>query len=81
MEAVRCFTANRQDSWDVNLPQIAGALRSSVNRSTGFTQNKMMLGREVYSPADLVFPSQKITFPTESEYVYRLEDSIKNAHD
>jgi len=33
------------------LPQLAGAMRASVNRSTGFTPNKLMLGREVTQPA------------------------------
>ena len=38
------------------LTQLAGALRSAVNRSTGYTANMLMLGREVNTPADLMFP-------------------------
>jgi hypothetical protein len=37
------------------IPQLAGALRSSVNRSTGYTPNMMMLGREIGLPAELMF--------------------------
>jgi hypothetical protein len=37
MATVRCFIGKNQRSWDKNIPQLAGALRSSVNRSTGYT--------------------------------------------
>ncbi len=39
MDAVRCYVEKSQDRWDEFLPQIAGALRSAVNRNTGFTPN------------------------------------------
>ena len=55
MDAVRCFVNKSQDNWDEHLSQLAGDIRSSMNRSTGFTPNKLMLGREVNLPADLVF--------------------------
>ena len=47
MDAVRCFVQQKSNQWDAWLPQLTGALRSSVNRSTGFTANRLMLGREV----------------------------------
>ena len=56
MDAVRCFIGKKQDQWDVHLQQIAGALRASVNRQTGFTANRLMLGREVNMLAHLMFP-------------------------
>lgn len=59
MDAVRCFVGKSQHQWDIELAQIAGALRASVNRSTGFTANKLMLGREVNMPAHLMFPSDR----------------------
>ena len=31
------------DSWDLYLAQIAGALRSCVNRDTGYTPNKLRI--------------------------------------
>lgn len=51
-DAVRCFVSKSQDNWDEHLPQLAGAIRSFFNRNTGFTPNKLMLGREVTLPAD-----------------------------
>ena len=77
MDAVRCFVAGNQRNWDLYLSQIAGALRSAVNRSTGYTPNMMMLGREVNQPVDLLFPT-KATEMSADQYV---EKSLKKAHD
>ena len=45
LNGVRCYLTDRQDRWDNCVPQIAAAIRASVNRHTGFTPNKLMLGR------------------------------------
>ena len=45
MDAVRCFIGKNQNQYDIYLPQLAGAIRSSVSRSTGYTANTLMLGR------------------------------------
>ncbi len=83
MDAVRCFVGRHQRTWDKCLPQIAGALRSSVNRSTGFTANQLMLGREVLVPADLVYPSscKSEVSSDPGSYVAQLEDSMRDAHE
>ncbi|VDH94351.1 Hypothetical predicted protein [Mytilus galloprovincialis] len=76
MDAVRCFVSKQQDNWDEHLAQLAGAVRSSVNRSTGFTPNMLMLGREVNQPVDLLYsvPGAK-TDESQDEYVMRLRDA------
>ncbi|XP_041466120.1 uncharacterized protein LOC121416727 [Lytechinus variegatus] len=82
MAAVRCYVDKTQTQWDKYLPQIAGAIRATVNRSTGFTPNRLMLGREVNQPTDLVFPlpsSQERKLP--SEFCKELGDAIQTAHD
>lgn len=56
MDAVRCFVSKTPGDWDESIPQIASALRSCGNRSTGFTPNMLMLGREIAQPLDLVYP-------------------------
>jgi hypothetical protein len=43
MNAVRCYIDKAQDRWDEYMAQIAGALKSSVNCSTAYTANKLML--------------------------------------
>ena len=81
MDAVRCFVGRDQGSWDKLLPQIAGALGTSVNRHTGFTPNMLILGREVNMPADLVFPSaSRDECAYIGDYVSQLETSLKSAH-
>ena len=81
MDAVRCYIDKAQTQWDVCLPQIAGALRSAVNRQTGYTANKLMLGREINIPAHVMFP-----FPSKQpldydQYVSQLVSDIQKAHE
>ena len=56
MDAGLCCVDKAQSCWDEHLVQIAEALRSAVNRNLGFTASKLMLGREVNTPADLLYP-------------------------
>ena len=82
MDAVGCFIGKKQNQWDIHLPQLAGAMGSSVNRQTGYTPNKLMLGPEVNTPADIVFPSPKILPEEDSDlYVKDLVKNMKKAHD
>ena len=75
------FHWENQRSWDQYLPQLAGALRSSVNRSTGYTPNMMMLGREIGLPAELMFGSPGNTGqPEGDQYVGELQTAIEGAH-
>lgn len=50
------FCHKNQDQWDVFLPQVLMAYRSSVHSSTGQTPNAMMLGREITIPLRAVIP-------------------------
>ena len=81
MDAVRCFIGKSQDQWDIHLQQIAGALRASVNRQTGFTANKLMLGREVNTPAYLMFPQVSERKDDVEGFVAELVESIQKAHE
>ena len=81
LDAVRCFLGKAQNKWDQKVQQIAGAIRASVNRSTGFTPNMLMLGREVNTPAQLMFPSVKEKHEDYDEYVSSLVETMKSAHD
>ena len=81
MDAVRCFIGKSQDQWDIHLQQIAGALRASVNRQTGFTANKLMLGREVNTPAYLMLPQVSERKDDVEGFVAELVESIQKAHE
>ena len=82
MDAVRCFVDKQQNDWDVYLPQLASALRSSVCRSTGFTANRLMLGRELTGPWDVVFnaPVNNLSENVD-EYVVRLEKAMVTSYE
>ena len=58
-------------------------MRSSINRSTGFTPNRLMLGREVITPLELVhtggLPHQEER--DADDYVAGLEQGMRRAHD
>ena len=42
-------------NWDEHLPYVMMAYRAAVHETTGTTPNKMMLGREVATPLDIVY--------------------------
>ena len=82
MDAVRCFV-REQDEWDLYLPQISSAMRSSINRSRGLTPNRVMLGREVVTPLELVhtrgLPHQEERGV--DDYIAGLEQGMRRAQD
>ena len=83
VQLMRCYIRESQLSWDDNLNLLAGAIRASVNRSTGQTANMMMLGREVRHPQDLMFGSaQRDRETTEPNvYVSKLLKTFTAVHD
>ena len=57
-----------------------------MNRMTGFTANMMMLGREVNTPADLMFPpkhhgEQSLPQQSPHEYIQGLVSTMERAHE
>ena len=70
LQTLRCFLKNKQNDWDIYLPQIAGAIRSTVNRQTGFTPNFLMLGREIVQPIDIMFGTASMNEPERETFVY-----------
>ena len=68
-----------QSNWDKNLQLIAGAIRCTVNRNTGYSPNKVMLGREVTQPLELMCGIQ--TEPQAvSDFVKQLESELREIH-
>ncbi len=83
LQLIRCYVGEESRNWDKQLQLVAGALRSTVNRRTGFTPNMMMLGREVVMPADLVFgglPSKSVEGELDP-YVTQLGETLKKVHE
>ena len=81
LQIIRAYLKGNQRTWDENLQLLARAIRASVNRTTGFTANRMMLGREVLEPIDLMLgtASQNLQ-ETPVEYVKKLEEQLKRVH-
>ena len=57
-QMIRCCIGNRQERCDDFVGIVVGAIRATVNRSTGFTPNRMVLGREVMMPLDLMLGNE-----------------------
>jgi hypothetical protein len=83
LQMIRCLRNKNITDWDLYLPQIAGAIRATINRSTGYTPNKMMLGRETTKPVDLIFglTPLNVEHKTPESYVNHLESILKTSHE
>lgn len=80
LQMMRCHLKGNNTKWDEDLPIRTGAIRALPNRTTGFTPNLMMLGREVRQPLDLVFDIKTIPSKQPGEYVTELEERINTLH-
>ena len=79
LQIIRCYLDKGLDSWDEHTQQIAAAIRSTVNRQTGFTPNRLMLGREVNVPLRMMLGEQTDLPSDAHEYLRNLEKAITNA--
>ena len=79
LNILRCFEQRKLRDWDLYLPQVAGALRATANRQTGYTANELMLGREVHKPADLIYgvASANQEHRTEDEHVKHMSHIMR----
>lgn len=67
--------------WDDYVPFAAGAMRASINRTTGFTPNFLMFGRELPMPSDIVYNHSSMSeeIPV-TDYVKSLIDLMREAY-
>ena len=71
------FVDNNQTNWDTLLPYVMMAYRSSVHASTGFTPYKVLFGREIVLPVDLMLGvGPQCQFNTVSDYVARTAETL-----
>lgn len=82
LQMIRCFIEGKNQSWDRDLPLLTMALHSTENRNTGFTPNQMMLGREVFHPADLIMgtASPNMSHFQPAEWVQHLSTTLHEVH-
>ena len=80
LQLLRSYSKNHHQ-WDECLQQLASAIRSTVHRQTGATPNKIMLGREVEGPLDLMIGGQESKFVEgEGSYVKKLTATLETTH-
>ena len=56
-QIIRCCIGDMQERWNDLVEIAVGAIKTTVNRSTDFTTNRMMVGREVMILLDLMLGS------------------------
>lgn len=77
------YCNNNQDNWDIYLPQVMMAYRSSSHASTKITPNKMVLGREIVLPLQAMIGTPNSNETPELDvdsYVQKLQDKLVEAH-
>lgn len=80
LQLLRSYVQNHH-KWDQDLQQLAGAIRSTIHRQTGFTPNKMMLGREVQGPLELMIGTEVASDENEGTYVQELSSALEQTHE
>lgn len=71
------FVDDNQSNWDNLLPYVMLAYRSSIHASTGFTPYKVLFGREVVLPVDVMLDLDSgEKFASVNEYVSRMADTL-----
>ena len=70
------YVNSKQHDWDLFIPMVLLAYRSSVHSSTGFSPNRLMFGREVRLPIDLALGLPRSQAGTKSSYLSHLQDSM-----
>ena len=61
------YTSDHPRDWDVHLPLVMMACRSSVHEATTFTQYFTMFGREICLPIDIMFGMETDQKPVNHE--------------
>jgi hypothetical protein len=78
LRMLRAYVNEAQDDWDEYLPVLMMAYRSAVHRSTGYTPNFLMFGREIVLPSDLALGvAVPQTGETPDEYVFKLRERMR----
>lgn len=82
LQMVRCYIEKKNRLWDRDLPLLAMALHSMVNRQTGYTPNKLMFGRETVQPIQLVLGTAQDLFRKydPDSWIGELAQSLQEIH-
>lgn len=75
------YVQENQRDWDLHLPYILMAYRSTEHETTSFSPNMLMLGREATTPLDVMYemPPDIKDIPA-SQWVWVLRERLESAH-
>jgi len=73
----------RQSDWDLWLPYVMAAYRSTRHESTSFSPNYLLMGREVRAPIDLVLGTGEVPMAEANydDFVEDVQQRMKGAYD
>ena len=75
------YVNEHHTNWDILLPYVMMAYRSAEHETTGCTPNRLMLGREVMTPLDLIYePPVAAKLVPRHAWAWELQDRIEEAH-
>ena len=84
IEMIRCLNDEGcVADWDLYIPHVASAIRAIRNRHTGFTANRLFLGREISRPLNILYDLNSYHTPgvsSEGTYLMRFDAIIRKAH-
>jgi hypothetical protein len=77
------FCEGNQKAWDLYLPYLLMAYRSSIHASTGQTPFKMIFGREIRLPhaAVIPIPVMEQEEPDSEDYIQDLQQILRETHE
>ena len=73
--------SGHQRDWDKQIPFFLTACRSAVNESSGQTPTKVLFGREMRLPSDLLFGCKPGTDISGQDYVSELQKRLEDVHE
>jgi len=76
--------SDTQGNWDGRLPAVMAAYRASPHETTGYSPNRLFLGREVRMPLDLVMGlhlDEGKQTDNIDEFVQRTQEQMASAYD
>lgn len=74
------FADHNQKDWDVHIPYLLMAYRSAVHETTGCSSSRMMLGRELRLPTDLMFVRPEQVLPA-CDHTQTLQERLERVHE
>ena len=74
------YAAERPRTWDERLPLLTMAYRATPHESTGHSPNRVMFGREVTLPVDLMLGSPSEERAETTQYAAELRDRLEEVY-